>query len=181
MDEKFNEALTKTLKHEGGYNNVEHDAGGATNWGISLRYLKDVYKSHNWVDVNGDGVVDAKDIKNLSKEQAAKLYYTQFWQRQHCDKIDNPVVAAKLFDMSVNMGLNQAAKIVQRAVNRFGIFRLTEDGILGTASISAINKVDSETLLVYIKAECALFYHELVIKKPEYSKFIRGWLRRAVQ
>lgn len=181
MDEKFNEALSKTLKYEGGYNNVEHDAGGATNWGISLRYLKDIYKSHDWVDINGDGVIDAKDIKDMSKEQAATLYYTQFWQRQHCDQINDGKIAAKLFDVSVNMGLKQAAKLMQRAVNRFGIFRLTEDGILGSASLSAINKVDAESLLGYLKVECALFYHDLVIKKPEYDKFIKGWLRRAIQ
>lgn len=180
MDDRFNEALTETLKNEGGYNDVQGDAGGATNFGISLRYLKDLYKSDDWVDLNGDGVIDAKDIKALSKEDAAKIYYKQFWQRQHCDLITHKEVAIKLFDMSVNMGLKQAAKLLQRAVNRLGIVKLVDDGILGQASITAINKANARHLIVMLRYECVMFYQDLVKTKPDYSKFLKGWTIRAV-
>jgi lysozyme family protein len=180
MDDRFLQALETTLKHEGGYNDVQGDAGGATNFGISLRYLKDLFKTDDWVDVNGDGVVDAKDIKNLTKEDAAKIYYKQFWQRQHCDLITHKNVAAKLFDMSVNMGLKQAAKLIQRAVNRLGFVKLVDDGILGQASIVAINKADEKQLEVLLRYECIMFYQGLIQAKPDYVKFLKGWTMRAV-
>lgn len=180
MDDRFNEALEVTLKHEGGYNDVQGDAGGATNYGVSLRFLKDLYKTDDWVDLNGDGLIDAKDIKALTKEDAAKIYYKQFWQRQHCDLISHKEVALKLFDMSVNMGIKQAAKLLQRATNRLGFVRLTEDGILGQASITAINKADARHLIVMLRYECVMFYHDLVKAKPDYVKFLKGWTMRAV-
>ena len=42
----FESAIKKTLKHEGGYNEVKGDAGGATNFGISLRFLKSIFKDN---------------------------------------------------------------------------------------------------------------------------------------
>lgn len=180
MDDRFNEAFTETLKNEGGYNDTQGDAGGATNFGISLRYLKDLYKTDDWVDLNGDGVIDARDIKALTKEEAAKIYYEQFWQRQHCDLIVHKEVAIKLFDMSVNMGIQQSAKLLQRAYNRLGIIKLVDDGILGPASINAINKAESRHLIVMLRYECVMFYHDLVKRKPEYCKFLKGWTIRAV-
>ena len=175
----FEFALENTLKHEGGYNDVQGDAGGATNWGISLRFLKDLHKSASWVDVDGDGDVDKNDIKSLTKENASKIYYTEFWLKNKCDKIIDVNIAAKLFDMSVNMGNKQAAKLLQLALKLAG-HELIADGILGAKSLEAINKTNPIELMVFLKYQCINFYLKLVETNPAYQKFIRGWLRRAV-
>ena len=36
----FEDAIPTILRHEGGFNNDPVDAGGATNYGVSLRWLK---------------------------------------------------------------------------------------------------------------------------------------------
>ena len=56
MKTTFNEIIEKVLEHEGGYVNDPHDAGGETNYGIAKRWYPNV------------------DIKNLTKEQAKKIY-----------------------------------------------------------------------------------------------------------
>lgn len=178
MDARFNDALAKTLKHEGGYNNTQGDAGGATNFGISLRYLKDLYKSNDWVDLDRNGVVNQADIKALTQEDVAKIYYEQFWEKQRCSMINATPLAAKLFDMSVNMGLTQAAKLLQRAVNTIGHSSLAVDGRIGFVTITAVNACEADYLLILLRIEAMDFYRNLVKMKPEYNKFLKGWLRR---
>jgi len=179
MKNNFTIALERTLKHEGGYNDVKGDAGGATNHGISLRFLKDLHKTAHWVDFDKDGDVDAQDIKNLTKEDAGKIYHSEFWLKNKCDKIIDVNIAAKLFDMSVNMGCKQAARLLQAALKLSG-FDVTVDGILGPKTIDAVNKSIPEDLKVFIVYECINFYLNLVQANPTYKKFIKGWLKRAV-
>lgn len=178
MDARFDDALSKTLKHEGGYNEVAGDAGGATNFGISLRFLKDLYKTCDWVDISNNSVVDKEDIKALKKEDAAKIYYEQFWRKQRCDMMSNKDLAFKVFDMSVNMGLTQAARLLQRAVNATGLANLNVDGLIGFVTITAIEKCEPDWLLILLRIEAIDFYRNLVKTKPEYQKFLKGWLRR---
>jgi lysozyme family protein len=59
----FNQAVKVILQHEGGYVDNPNDPGGATNYGISLRFLADHPESG---DFNGDGEVDAEDIANMT-------------------------------------------------------------------------------------------------------------------
>ena len=175
----YDYAFEKTLGHEGGFNEVKGDSGGATNFGVSLRFLEDAYRTKNWVDLNHDGKIDRTDIKLLEKDDVKKIYLEDFWLKNKCDKIDNKYIAAKLFDISVNMGNLQAAKILQRAINQFKIFNLTVDGKIGPATLMAVNKIVPEQLLNAIRKECEAFYTSLVNKRPEYKKFLKGWLNRA--
>lgn len=40
MEKRFEVCVARTLRHEGLYVDHPSDAGGATNYGISLRFLK---------------------------------------------------------------------------------------------------------------------------------------------
>lgn len=175
----FDYAFQQTLKHEGGYNDVKGDAGGATNYGISLRFLKSIAENYGWVDIDGDGNIDADDIKNLTQNQAKKIYYEEFWLKNKCHFIDSNEVAAKLFDMTVNMGAKQAIKLLQQALNNMGI-TLKVDGMIGNATITAVNKLEGHVLAVLLRYECIMFYQSLVKSKPDYIKFLKGWMNRAV-
>ena len=55
----FSKAITVILKHEGGFSNHSSDPGGATNYGISLRWLK---SEGLYGDLDDDGDVDIDDI-----------------------------------------------------------------------------------------------------------------------
>jgi lysozyme family protein len=77
------------------------------------------------------------------------------------------------------MGLTQAAKLLQRACNACGK-SLDVDGKLGPASMIAIDTISSQELISALRYECVQFYLNLVEKNATFSKFLKGWLKRAV-
>lgn len=178
----FDKAILTTLKHEGGFVNDPVDPGGATNWGMSIRYLKgrgDV-DGDGWLDgdIDRDGDIDIDDIKQMTVDEAIDLYRSGFWDKYDYDQIKDYTVAARVFDMTVNMGARQTGKIVQRALNKTG-HNLVVDGLVGRNTFKAINATDAEMLMAEIRLEHANFYLKLIEQKPELAKYKRGWLRRA--
>ena len=175
----FEKAVEKVLEHEGGYVDNKADPGGATNYGISLRFVKQ--STGIDLDVDGDGDIDADDIKAMTPDQAKEIYKTEFWEKYGYDKIEDAGVATKVFDMCVNMGPRQAHKLVQRACNKVAdTDALTVDGLLGEKSFSAINDINLNTsILDPIRNVQADFYTALAAQKPRLQVFLKGWLRRA--
>lgn len=178
----FDEAILITLKHEGGFVNDPVDPGGATNWGVSIRFLKGAGDGDGdgWLDgdIDHDGDIDIDDIKMMTKAQAIGIYRTHFWDKYDYDEIEDFTVAARMFDMTVNMGGRQACKIVQRAVNKCG-GNLVVDGKVGPNTFKGINSIDPELLMSEIRLAHAQFYLDLIERKPAMAKYKKGWLRRA--
>jgi len=179
----FDKAILITLKHEGGFVNDPVDPGGATNWGMSIRFLiNDAGDSDDDGfldgDIDKDGDIDVDDIKNMTVEQARKLYRIYFWDKYKYDTIVDFTVAARVFDMTVNMGPKQTGKITQRALNNCGQ-NLKVDGGIGKNTFAAINCTNPEILMAEIRLEHAQFYIDLIAAKPKFAKYKKGWLRRA--
>lgn len=174
-DAVWEQAAAHVLKVEGGYVDDPDDAGGATNWGISLRFVK---ASGVDLDVDGDGDIDADDMKKLTKKQALKVYKAHFWDGKGYPLMKHASVATKCFDMAVNMGPRQANKLIQRAANSCGE-NLVVDGVIGPASIASINWIDEGSMMNALRKEQANFYIRLVERKPSQKKFLKGWLNRA--
>ena len=172
------EALNVVLEHEGfgKYTDDPADPGGATKWGISLRFLRSLDDFAG--DIDGDGDVDADDVKALTKPKAAALYEREFWDKYGYGKIFYTGVAIKIFDLCVNMGPRGAHRVVQRALRASG-HHVIEDGILGPNTLTAINFVSGPLLLVGLRSEAAGYYRTLVARKPVREKYINGWLARA--
>lgn len=170
---EFINAIGFVLEHEGGFVDHPHDPGGATNYGISLRFLK-----RQGLDVNLDGDINVEDIEHLTMEQAADIYQEHWWARNRYSMIENQRVATKIFDLAVNMGSRQAHKLLQRAVNENG-YDLDDDGVIGSKTLYAVDNVDPEDLLYSLIKQAETFYRTLVEKNPKFSSFINGWLRRA--
>lgn len=186
-------AIDGVLRHEvgqlwetGGYTDDPDDPGGATKWGISLRYAKGLPLRLG--DIDGDGDVDRDDIRLMTKEQATMIYQ-RMWNLQGYGRFNDQAMAAKVFDLMVNMGPRRVFRkqvtggahvLVQRAVRALGGGkRLLEDGILGVKSFTALNTiaVDDEWYPQYMAALCseaAGYYRSL--NRP---KYIKGWLNRA--
>lgn len=195
---KFNAAIKTILRHEGGFVDRPHDRGGPTNYGISLRFLKE-----NNIDINSDGVIDIEDVRALTVLKATEIYKEYFWDKYHYAQIDSVELATKIFDLGVNMGAHEAHEITQRTINKLldlvtsFIFspnllesartfakqpKLIEDGILGQKSIAAINeiaKLDRVTaFLEWFNWEATLVFHEIVQIHPEDQENLAGWLNR---
>jgi len=171
MTTKFLNSVTETLEHEGGFNDIKSDKGGATNWGISLRFLKGINE-----DIDGDGLITYLDIKKLTRSQAIELYHDNFWKplyERFPDKL-----AMKVFDVSVNAGSSRAHILLQRALNKLGS-KLKVDGLVGNATLTEIAKYTDQTI---VNAYCEVqleFYKGLVLKDASQEKFLAGWTNRA--
>jgi lysozyme family protein len=174
----FDYAIEFVLKHEGGFVNSKKDPGGATNYGVSLRFLKAA-----GLDIDLDGDVDVNDILALDKDRAREIYRRFWWNKYHYWGISDSDIAKKILDMSVHMGAKQAHKIAQIAVNRLCDKPIAVDGLLGPETFRAINKLVAEgkTQALYdeLKDNAAHFYINLAADVPELKLFLKGWLRRA--
>lgn len=173
----FDDAIAPTLAHEGydAYTNDPVDPGGATKWGISLRFLRSDYPD---LDIDGDGDLDADDVRLLTRSQALEIYRDAFWAPYGFQELRSQVIANKAFDITVNTGPRQAGYIVQRALK--ACHRpVAVDGIIGPATRHAINDTDAGRLIVGIRSEQAGFYRTLIAQKPAMAKYRNGWERRA--
>ena len=178
MKDLREKAINNILKHEGGYSNDPSDSGSETMWGITI---KEARRS----GYNGP-------MKELPKELAIKIYEKKYLDKIKFDKIAEikPSLAIKLSDMSVNIGVDRASKILQRALNAFNnngkeYDSLAEDGIIGDFTISALREfydkrgvLGIEVLQKAVKGLLVAYYIELGEKYPKNKKFMYGWIRR---
>jgi lysozyme family protein len=160
---RFEDAIEVILAHEGGYCCNPADAGGATNWGISSRFLA----------THGLNI----DPKTMTRESAVNLYRMFFWSTIY-DQIQDQTLATKIFDMAVNMGPSRAHQILQSALNFLGE-TLGVDGQIGRLTMAAIARHAPDYIVRAIKGKQADFYRSLVEKNPSQGVFLKGWLRRA--
>lgn len=164
----FEDAISLTLKREGGFADLKNDPGGVTNFGISLRFLKAL-----------DPKATAVTIKDLTVESAKKIYLNEFWLPNKYGKIDSQKVANKVFDLSVNCGSHMANQFIQKSVNLLNYSDpLIVDGNIGPASIAAINLCHPEALHACIKYNAIGYYIAIIEKNKNLSAFKKGWFNR---
>ncbi len=154
---KFDDIIEIVLKHEGGYVNDPKDPGGETNFGIAKRSHPD------------------EDIKNLTKEDAKRIYYQDYWMKNRVPQLPDELKHI-YFDMCVNQGRGRAVKILQQAANAKGA-GLKVDGGMGPKTFAARNGVE----LQRVRAYRVKYYADLVTRKPDLEKFYFGWYRRALE
>ena len=157
MKTSFEEIINQVLEHEGGYVNDPNDRGGETKYGIAKRWYPNV------------------DIKNLTKEQAKKIYHQDYWRPAKCDEIPSHLRHI-YFDMCVNFGRGGAVRVLQRAAVAKG-HNIEVDGGIGPATLKAVQNVELER----VRAYRVLRFANLVIKKPEQERFWFGWYKRATE
>jgi lysozyme family protein len=168
----FDDAIEVVLRHEGGFENNVNDPGGATNFGVSARWLhsKGLLEQLEEGDKTQDEVMA---IRSMTKEQAMGFYKAYFWDFYKYQNLQAQPVATKLFDTGVNLGPSRAHKILQ------GILGLPQDGVLGPKSFAEANAMSPSVLIVNFQSAQAQFYRYLVAKNPKLGVFLAGWLNRA--
>ena len=151
MADDFNRALDLILGHEGGYVNDPRDPGGETNWGISKRAYPDL------------------NIKAMTREAAGSIYRRDYWDKLRCGEMPWPV-AVVMFDAGVNQGVGAAARTLQRALG------VTQDGVLGPATMAALAKRDPKAVAAEFQAQRILAYAGM----SNWKVYGLGWARRAM-
>ena len=148
----FDKAIKVILRHEGGYVNDPDDPGGETKFGISKRAFPDV------------------DIKNLTEDQAKKIYFDEYWKPLNLHLLQNKELALHVFDHGVNAGKHTAVRMLQE------ILECKKDGVLGPVTAKAAND-NNEIVEKYIQRRIR-YYLEIATRRPRLKKFLRGWLNR---
>ncbi len=184
----FNQAILFVLRNEGGFNDDASDKGGATNYGISTRFLKQIDE-----DIDGDGHVTSDDVSAITKKTAIDLYKKYFWDYYRLDEIRDFHLSEKMLDLYVNMRSKSAGTILQKSCNTVFLslygkkkFVLVVDGVAGSKTIYAANCLTNFTgqkaeLLREIRKEQSEFYHAIVKADKTQKKWLKGWLRRAAR
>lgn len=175
----FDSCVDYVLKHEGGLTKDKADPGGITNFGISLRFLREVPED-NRKRAGIFGEVNEKTIIDLTQDQAIKLYRSEFWDKAPFEKIMNPMLGKYIFDMSVHHGFSRAAKITQRACCAAQKIKdyVKDDGVFGAKTLSAVNYASFMLIPALISGRTG-FMRQLVAVKPELDVFLDGWITRA--
>ncbi|MGH7935217.1 MAG: glycoside hydrolase family 108 protein [Candidatus Binataceae bacterium] len=162
----FRRAMARVLSDEGGYVDNPADAGGETKFGICKRDYPQL------------------DIKSLTKEAAAAIYYRDWWLRFNYSELPG-LAGVKLFDLAVNIGPVHAAKCLQRALRACGK-PLLEDGVLGKQTCAAAAAANQLALIAALRSEAAGYYRILAAlargRRPNGDReFLAGWLNRAYE
>ena len=176
------------MKNENGFSDNILDSGGATNFGLSLRFLREIpnekLRKYGIFKLAKD--LSVADVRNLIEEQAIAIYQGEFWCEAPFEKISWQQVCNYLFDMCVNHGISHGIKILQHAIwdvefKRDGL-GVVDDGILGNLTLDAIEYLDAHNsgeFLVALTAERCAYYRMLVEISPKNKEFLNGWLDRA--
>ena len=162
------------LTMEGGFVNDPKDPGGATRYGISLRFLKIIDPA--MADLDEDGDVDVDDIFSLTKDTAKDFYRRFFYNPMDIGQYPVPLGAAML-DTGVNMGRPAAGRILQQSLNRCGA-DLVVDGIVGNKTRAAMLFFDPMDTLRTVLLTRVFAYADLCRKNPDLKRFFFGWVMR---
>lgn len=158
----FGPAFQFLMKHEdpGLTGRVTHDSGGVTRWGISAKAYPDL------------------NIALLSLEDAAAIYRRDYFKPIRGYDYTSQDVANKLLDTAVNMGVHTCGKLAQECANLCGA-QLHEDGVIGTFTVQAINRIDPEIFLAKFRELLAAHYKDIAAARPDEAEYLEGWLKRA--
>lgn len=164
----FEKAHTFVARMEGGFVDDPADPGGTTNYGVSLRFLKT--QGLEVGDIDGDGDIDADDIRALTPERAAGVLRRSFWDVFPLDNVPDPLALA-VYDTAVNMGVGQAKRLTQKALS------VDADGRWGPLTWAAIKACTETVALALVECRRAR-YAALVRNNPSLGRFSRGWENR---
>ena len=172
----FELAIPTVLRHEGRFVDNPADPGGATNFGISLRWLV----ANNLLSVleleeMGEGDINQSAlnaVKSMTQEEAEGFYRVEWWEKYDYGRVIAQPIATKIFDTAVNLGAKPAHRIAQKAAG------VVADGVLGSESIAALNAAQAY-LLHSMQDLQAQYYQALVNRNPSLDIFLTGWLNRA--
>jgi lysozyme family protein len=187
---RYGIAFEKTMKHEGFYSMDGIDRGGETYRGISRRFhplwegWKIIAEAQRDKRNFPSNVVDNEELSAMVRN----FYYNFYWNRFQGDEIVHQNIAEELFDTSVNMGVHRAVGFLQRAINILAMRRgyttrdaVSEDGVLGPETLTALNELPPKSVPVVYKMMNifqANHYLDYINRDNNQARFLMGWLNR---
>jgi len=174
----FEAAIPVIMAHEGGWVNDPSDLGAETNFGWSTSTIKSLGLTAADLGIPGP-MFSPGYLKPMKPEVAVALYRKEFWDKFGFGAILDQTTATKCMDCAVNCGPKRSAKISQGAVNTLLPGRLVVDGAFGPMTFGAINSIDGKKFVKAMATVMADYYNSIAISRPQNSKFLPCWLKRA--
>lgn len=157
----FETAFDRLIGHEGKFTNDPKDRGnwdtGVINRG-TLKGTKYGISAMTYPDL---------DIKNLTLDQAKKIYKRDWWDKINADKL-NPAIVFQVWDFAINAGMSTAKRKLQQAVG------VADDGVIGTQTLQRINNMDLNDVIFKLCAVRLKYYTSL----STFNTYGRGWVNR---
>lgn len=171
----FETQIASVLKIEGGYSNNPNDAGGETNFGITVA----VARAFGFT----------KPMSEMERADALLIYRKRYWDTQCLDEIEklSPLIAAELLDTGVNLGVQEAGTFLQRALNvlnRQGKLYpdIKMDGRIGAMTVAALREfleargVNGQVVMLrLLNDQQGVHYIERAEARPANEEFVYGW------
>ena len=160
----FESLFPHILKSEGVvFENDTVDTAGATKFGLITDDLKTYYhdQTKTW-----------QDVKNLTQDEAYKIYKKLYWDSFRADEIKNDSLAHFIVDGAINQGKGTITKYIQQVCG------IVADGIFGSGSLAALNAHDPKALFDGLKQKRLDKYNRIVENNPSQQRFIKGWINR---
>ena len=169
------------INREGGYVNDPDDPGGATNHGVTVHTMRRL-----GLDFDGNGKVDARDVRQLSQAQAIEIFLKHYFEKPGLGQLPE-VLQASVFDMYVNSGSN-AVRILQQLLCDMG-FPVIVDAALGPETVKASEQA-AQAAPDHLADAYGIarrdYYFRLADRRPASRKYARtragdkgGWIKRA--
>lgn len=138
MRENFPACLKEILRHEGGYSNHKHDAGGATNKGVTQATYDGYRRSNKLLP---------RSVQYITDAEVADCYKRNYWDKVCGDQLPKGIDLLT-FDAAVNSGPARAERWLQQAINKVaGARRLKEDAQVGYATIDASDDYPADKII----------------------------------
>lgn len=175
-------ALETVFGNEGGYQNSKQDGGnwssktagvgkmcGGTKFGIACAYNPGV------------------NIKNLTKEGAAKIYENRECKELRMSELNNQSIPTLLLDLGVNMGTEMAVKLMGTTINLLTPVgqQIKFDKIMTDEMVTWFNtnvKTRDEQILFFSVLTLTAIdrYAYIVESNKKQSVWLLGWIRRVI-
>lgn len=140
---------------------VNGKSGYHTNAGITYE---------TWVGVFGEN--QNNRFIAMSDEDWNYIFKLKYWDRVQADRIKSDAIAATLVSWAWGSGANRAVRMMQDVVGA------KVDGIIGSQTLSLINKSDESELFDKCIKKRKDFFEYISRKNPKNLKFLKGWLNR---
>lgn len=145
------------------YTDRPEDRGGPTKFGVTLAILA------KW----RGSPVTSEDVKNLTRAEAEQVAYIYFWMPLNLTRLGVRTIATAILDTAFVSGGPATAHMIQRALG------LTQDGILGDASINKLNQLTFGQFLTLFLPQLQDRFIKIAIADPRQLPNLLGWLHRS--
>lgn len=154
--------------HEGGFVDDPVDRGGATKYVVTIatwrRYARPLFGIEPRVAT----------LRRITPAMASEIFRVSYWEPSRSDQLNDIELARLHSDTAYLAGSGNAARILQRAINRAG-GSVSVDGAIGPMTLAAANTLDRSTLYAAYKEEHWAHHERDIGKNPQQSRFRNGW------